>query len=138
LIRGHLALRYDPQQFTVTAADMHLGSLLAAGRDWTLSANIDLATGQIGITLSSDTPITQPIGGSLITIDFHQRPGEPGASATGGSIALVDSANPNGQWFPTELEDAQGTFILTPAPGSDFNSPIEHTFVALVPCFRGL
>jgi hypothetical protein len=155
LIRGQLALLYDPQQFSVTAADIHLGSLLAAGRDWTVSANIDPITGQIGITVSSDTPISQPIGGSLVTIDFHQKLGEPGALTPGAvgplttpgadapgspassSIALVASVDPNGQWFPTELEDAQGTFTLTPAPGSDFNSPIEHTFIAAPPLVAG-
>lgn len=31
LIRGQVALTYDPHQFTVSAADVHFGSVLAAG-----------------------------------------------------------------------------------------------------------
>jgi hypothetical protein len=126
LLRGHLALSYDPGQFTVSAADVHLGSLLAGGR-WSVTPTIDPATGQIGIALSSDTPLQSAVGGSLVTIDFHPIADEPGALATGpvctpvayapgSSIALVASATPNGQYVATELEDAQGTFTLSPAP----------------------
>jgi Putative Ig domain len=124
LLRGHLALTYDPGVFTVSAADVHPGSLLAGG-DWSIIPTIDPSTGQIGIALSSDSPITNTLGGSLVTIALHLRAGEPGALATGGdsqaTIALVSSVTSNGQYFSTELEDAQGTFTLTPAPSNDFN-----------------
>jgi hypothetical protein len=112
LIRGRLVLSYDPIVFTVSAADVHAGSLLTGG-DWSIVPTIDPASGQIVIALSSTTPITSTQGGSLITIDFHLRPGEPGASATGGSIALVPAVNSNGQLFRTDLEDAQGEFTIT-------------------------
>jgi uncharacterized repeat protein (TIGR03803 family) len=145
LLRGHLALSYDPRQFTVSASDVHLGSLLAGG-GWSVTPTIDPATGQIGIALSSDTPIQSAIGGSLVTIDFHPIADEPGALATGrvstpvayapgSSIALVASATPNGQYVATELEDAQGTFTLSPAPSNDTGMDLAATplFAVSVP-----
>jgi uncharacterized repeat protein (TIGR03803 family) len=111
LSEGHLALTYDPRAFTVSAADIHVGSVLAAGTGWSVVPTIDAATGQIAIALSSGTPITSTLGGSLVTIDFHQRPGEPETFGT--FIRLVGSADPNGQYVTTELEDTQGTFALT-------------------------
>jgi Putative Ig domain/Cohesin domain len=108
LAEAHLALTYDPHQFTVSAADIHAGSLLAAG-GWTLVPTIDQATGQIGITLYSETPITSSLGGSLVTIDFHPVAGNLNPS----TIQLAASANPNGQLVSTELQDAQGTYTLT-------------------------
>jgi hypothetical protein len=118
LTEAHLALAYDPRRFTVSAADVHLGSLLA-GSGWSLVPTIDAVTGQIAIALSSATPITSTLGGSLVTIDLHARFGEPGASAPGGvntPVVLVASINIGGQYVRTELEDAQGTFTLIPAP----------------------
>src|SRR5262249_49307963 len=47
LTAAHLALTYDPRLFTVSATDIHLGSVLAAGSDWILVPIIDPATGQI-------------------------------------------------------------------------------------------
>jgi hypothetical protein len=116
LLAGHLALTYNPRQFTVSAADVHLGSVLTAGSGWSIVPTIDQATGQIAIALSSDTPIISTAGGSLVTIDFHTigRVSEPS------SIALVLSASPNGQYVTTELEDAQGAFILSPGTNGIF------------------
>jgi hypothetical protein len=48
-----------------------------------------------------------------VTIDFHPT-GSGFGSAT---FELVASVAPNGQVFTTMLEDAQGQFTLTPAPG---------------------
>ena len=45
-------------------------------------------------------------------------------------ISLVASATPDGQYVTTELEDAQGTFTLTPAPTNDFDSRFD-SIVAL-------
>jgi hypothetical protein len=114
LVEGHVALTYDPRQFTVSAADVHLGSLLAASSGWSFVPTIDPATGQIAIAFSSDTPIISTAGGSLLTIDFHP----VGGIANPSPIALVPSASPNGQYVTTELEDAQGTFTLTPSPAT--------------------
>jgi hypothetical protein len=129
LIRGHLVLTYNPNLFTVTAADVQPGSVLAGG-DWSVVPTIDQARGEIAIALSSDTPISSALGGNLVTIDFHQNPyGDPsvvsGRVPESAAIALVASANPNGQYAATELEDAQGTFTLTPALTNSFDPRID-------------
>jgi hypothetical protein len=137
LTEAHLALTYDPRLFRLTAADVHLGSVLAAGSGWSVIPTIDANTGQIAITLSSATPIGAGLGGSLVTIDFHQvDDGEPrGVSRrlpASAPILLVASVSPNGQYFATELEDAQGTFTLTPAPTNGFDPRIDAV-VTLTP-----
>jgi hypothetical protein len=122
LTEAHLALTYDPRVLSVSAADVHLGSVLAAGNGWSVVPTINPTTGQIAIALSSITPITSTIGGSLVTIDFHQIAGEPGGvSPRFPAIALVASVNLTAQEVVrTELEDAQGTFTLTPEPTNGF------------------
>jgi len=72
LIRANLALTYDPRLFTVSTGDVRLGSVLSAGSGWTLDPTINPVTGEIAIALSSTMPISSAIGGSLVTIDFHQ------------------------------------------------------------------
>jgi fibronectin type 3 domain-containing protein len=123
LIEAHLALTYDPRRFTVSAADVQLGSVLSTAGGWQVAPTIDPLTGQIAIVLSSDAPVTTTGGGSLVTIDFHPLSSGPGALAAGAAgpgspIALVASVNINGRYTATELEDAQGTFTLTPAPAN--------------------
>jgi hypothetical protein len=110
LIRAQLALRYDPGRVSISTGDVHLGSVTSAGIDWALRVTINPATGEIAITLESTTPISSPIGGSLVTIDVH--PLVPLAGAA--PLVLVPSVNPSGQQIVfTELEDAQGLFTLT-------------------------
>jgi hypothetical protein len=111
LIEGHLALTYDPSRYTVSAADVHPGSVLAGG-NWTILPSIDQATGELAVALSSNTPIRAAIGGSLVTIDFHPVTADSGTAR----FQLVAWASPNGQYIRTELQDAQGAFTLTPAP----------------------
>jgi Cohesin domain len=112
LIEARLALTYDPSVLTVSAADIHLGSVLAAGSGWSAVPTINTITGQIAIILSSTSPITTSLGGSLVTIDFHYKGNAPGSSP----IELVASVNPTGQQpIITELEDAQGTFTISPS-----------------------
>jgi hypothetical protein len=105
LIAGRLALTYDPSIFTVSASDVHLGSILAGG-DWSIIPTIDPASGLISIALSSTTPIARTAGGSLVTIDFHQTGQARGSESV---IALLGSSSPDG----TNLVDAQGSFTLT-------------------------
>src|SRR5262249_407275 len=114
LTQAILALRYDPTLFSVSAADIHLGTVPAAGIGWTLQAWVDAVTGQIRIILSSPTPIGTAVGGTLVTITFHVRPGAP-AGAT--PLNLSAAVNPNGQGvLRTALADDQGLLTLHPAP----------------------
>jgi len=128
LIEADLALTYNPSLFTVSAADVHAGSVLAGG-NWSVMPTIDQATGQIGIALSSSTPISAPTGGSLVIIDFHPVEASGGRQPPGylgqAQFALAAYVTPNGQYFPTELEDSQGAFILTPAPTNSFDPRID-------------
>jgi hypothetical protein len=128
LTEGHLALIYDPRVFTVSAADVHLGPVLLAGTGWNVDPTINKATGQIAIAFSSTTPIGAAIGGSLVTIDFHQL---VSGAAGSGKIALVDSVNLDGHVFTTELEDAQGVFTLTPVPTTVSDSRINSVVMLL-------
>jgi fibronectin type 3 domain-containing protein len=118
VIAGHLALTYDPNVFTVSAADVHPGSLLASG-SWSIVPTIDQATGQIAIALSSATPVTSTLAGSLVTIDFHL----VGQSSSLSPIHLAPSVSLSGQPVATELQDAQGRFTLT--------FPMTETVVSL-------
>ena len=61
-----LALRYDPQAFTVSAADIQFGSLTASG--WQLTAAVNSQTGEIGIDL---------FGGPAIQTTGQRQPGPP-------------------------------------------------------------
>jgi uncharacterized repeat protein (TIGR01451 family) len=120
LIEGHLALLYNPTVFTVSAADVHAGELVM-GEDWSIIPTIDQATGQIGIALSSSTPISPSVGGILVMITFH-----PTSTISGWApFELVASATPNGQYVATELEDAQGSFLLSPALTNSFDPRID-------------
>ena len=114
LTQAELALTYDPAVFTVSAADVQLGTIPSSGSGWTLSVVVDAVTGQLAITLVSQTPIATSLGGSLVTIAMHRTgaalPGKP-------PIALVASVNPNGLgMFPTALFDTDNRFTLSPAP----------------------
>jgi hypothetical protein len=150
---AHLALTFNPSEFQVSPADIHLGTVPAAGSGWSLVPIVDQATGQIAITLSSSTGINQAIGGSLVTIDFHRLGGEAetfGRTAWHGQetmpqqasltpdpwpltpVRLVASVNLDGQVFATTLEDAVGTFTLTPAP-TNAPTPRLESVIALTP-----
>jgi autotransporter-associated beta strand protein len=108
-----LAIAYDPKLLTVSASDIHLGDLPTAAGGWKLKTAVDAKTGQIGIIVFSPMPIGTPVGGSVVTIDFHARSGASGATP----INLVASVNPNGAGvYPTEVADNHGLFTLTPAP----------------------
>ena len=113
---AQLAVTYDPTAFTVSAADVQLGTVPASGSGWSLQTVVDSTTGQIAITLYSLTPVTTSTGGSLVTIDFHST----GATLVGTStIKLVSSVNPNGTGeIATSIFDSENRFILSPAPSS--------------------
>jgi hypothetical protein len=112
LTEAVLALRFDPLVFTVSASDVHLGTLPAAGMGWQLVTAVNGQTGEIGVDLFSATPIVTRNSGSLVTITLHVRVTAP---AGGSAINLVPEVNPTGQRaFRTEAADSQGTFVLHP------------------------
>ncbi len=100
-----LALRDNPRLFTVSAADVQLGSLTSG---WQLTAVVNAQTGEIGIDLFSSTPIQTTAGGSLVTIAVG---GNAGSSLT--PFTLVNQVDPTGhRVFTTTVADGQGAFVL--------------------------
>jgi VCBS repeat-containing protein len=129
LTQAMIALTYDPTVFSVSAADVRLGSVPAAGTGWTLQTRVDQATGQIGMTLFSATPISAAVAGSLVTIDFHVLPGAAGGLSP---INLVGSVNPGGRGaFYTTLSDDQGLLTLHPAPTDSAKDDIDGQVLVL-------
>ncbi|HYV35072.1 MAG TPA: glycoside hydrolase domain-containing protein [Gemmataceae bacterium] len=117
LMEAILALRYDPKVFTVSAQDVHLGTLPASGNGWKLQVEVNALTGEIGIDLFGPTPIVRAGGGSLVTLTLHVLDNAP-AGASG--INLVRAVNPTGQrQFVTTASDAAGPYILHPAVTDD-------------------
>jgi hypothetical protein len=105
-----LALSYDPKVLSVSPSDITLGSIPSQSTGWQISSVVDTATGQIGITLYSTTAITATQAGSLANIAFHVL---PGATVSANPVRLVNRAMANGQQFTTQVDNAQGQFILS-------------------------
>ena len=115
LMEATLALCYNPQLFSVTTADIKLGTVPNGGSGWQLGVAINPGTGDIGITLFSTTPIQNTAGGSLVTITLHvQGTPEVGQAA----LALVDEVNPTGlRSYQTGLADSQGALVMHESVG---------------------
>jgi hypothetical protein len=113
-----LALTYDPSVFSIAAADITLGSIPSMGAGWQLNSAVDAASGQIAITLYSTTPITSAQAGSLVNLAFQvmQAPGQNvGLTRSSAStLQLVNTVTVYGQEFTTQVDDAQGQFVLSP------------------------
>ena len=123
LTEAELALTYNPASFSVTAADVSLGTVPGSGSGWQLTAVVNEATGEIGIDLYSTTPISAAAGGSLVTIDFHALSGAAGGATT---INLVPSVAIAGHpAFETGLSDAQGLLTLHVAPAPSYESGLD-------------
>jgi len=123
MTQATLAVSYDPAVFSVSAGDIRLGSVPASGRGWTLDPTVDAATGQIGVTIWSATPITSSAPGSLVTIVFHRTAAAAAATTT---IDLASAVNPNGgRVMETQVDDSQGPYTLTPAPSDAFDPRID-------------
>ncbi len=118
LTEAVLALTYDSTKLSVSTGDITLGSLPNQGTGWQISATVDQAAGQIGITIFSLTPITDTNGGSLVHIAFQIAQGEPrGVSPPVQPttlIQLVTTAMPLGERFTTMVADSQGAMVLSP------------------------
>jgi autotransporter-associated beta strand protein len=109
-----LALNYDPKVFDISAADIQLGSLPNGGTGWQLKADVNAASGLIGVELYSNSPIQTTAGGSLITINMHVRDGAP-AGASGLTIVPFVGSTNGVRVYETSVSDAQGLFTLHPA-----------------------
>ena len=136
-----LALKYDPQIFTVSAADVQLGSLTTG---WQLTTVVNSQTGEIGIDLFSSMPIQSIAGGSLVTIAMEEKvcsgPCAVGSNAGSGSLlpplSLVPQVDPTGQRvFTTTVGDGQGAFVLHISSGqwaaSDGQAALGNTSVKI-------
>ncbi len=109
-----LALRYDPQLFSVSPADVQAGSLTDG---WQLTTVVNAQTGEIGIDIFSTTPIETTAGGSLVTITVGSGQwavgSNEGAAVSLTPLTLVNQVNPSGQRvFTTTVADGQGAFVL--------------------------
>ena len=123
MAQATLALSYDPAVFSVSTSDIRLGSVPASGSGWMLDSTVDAATGQVGVTIWSATPITSSAAGSLVTIVFHRTAIAASGTTT---IDLVKSVNPGGSGvIYTQVDDVQGPYTLTPAPSDVFNPQID-------------
>ncbi len=102
-----LALKYNPQVFTVSPADVQAGSLTSG---WQVTTVVNAQTGEIGIDIFSSSPIQTTLGGSLVTISLHVRDTAPAGQA---ALTLVNQVNPTGQrLFTTTVSDGNGAFVL--------------------------
>ncbi len=129
MINAVLALTYNPQVFTVSPADVQLGSLPDGGSGWQLVSAINPKTGEIGIDLFSMTPIDTTLGGSLVTITLHVRDTAP-AGAT--ALQLVNEVDPAGQRvFQTMVGEAQGAYVLHPAATASGVEPGQPGFITV-------
>jgi fibronectin type 3 domain-containing protein len=124
-----LALTYDPSVLSLAPADITLGSIPTPG-SWQLVSDIDAATGQIVISLYSTSAIAFSQAGSLVYISFHV---VPGAHPLAQSVQLVNAASPNGHWFSTQVDDAEGQLVLSLGPFHQrlFRARRENTFRAV-------
>jgi hypothetical protein len=110
-----LALKYDPLVFSVSPSDITLGSVPGLGTGWQLTSVIDQTTGEIAITLYSTTPVSANNAGSLVNIAFHINPAADAVRVADfrlGSVQLVSSVTANGEQFTTQVDDAQGQYVL--------------------------
>jgi hypothetical protein len=114
MVRAELALTFDPNVFEVSAADVQLGSVPEAGAGWHLQAQVNEATGQIGVWINSANAIESTTGGSLVTIAMHVRDNAP-AGATGLSIVPWVNPTDSARSYQTSVGDAQSSFLLHPA-----------------------
>jgi hypothetical protein len=125
MVRAELALSFDPKVFEVSAADVQLGSVPEAGTGWHLQAQVNEATGQIGVWIYSNTAIESILGGSVVTIAMRVRDNAP-SGATG--LSIVPWVNPTDgvRAYQTSVGDAESSFLLHPATtpmGSEPGTP---------------
>ncbi len=114
-----LAIDYDPSVFTVTSSDVQLGSLTSS---WTLLPNVNSTTGQIGILIDSNVPITTTSPGSLVLISFQVNVGAPLGSTV---IHLAATNSPSGSTVTTSLSAFNEVLPLRPAVTNSTNPNVD-------------
>ncbi len=102
-----MALKYDPSVLSVTTADITLGSLT---QGWQIRAALDVAKGEIGIELWSDTPIAKNDAGSLVNIAFRTNSNE---ALTETAVQLASGVTVQGDSFVTLLADGMGSLVVS-------------------------
>ena len=125
-----LALSFNPQVFEVTAADVALGTVPEGGSGWQVHAEVNAATGQIGIELFSNSPIQSTAGGSLVTIALHVREGAPVGTT---ALTVVPYVDPSGglRVYQTQVSDALGSYVLHTAQTPLGTEPGEPGLVTI-------
>ena len=123
MMEAILALRYDTSVFTVSAADIRMGSVPQSGTGWQLRSAVNAETGEIGINIYSSSPIETRGGGSLVYITMQVR---EGAIAGPSSINLVTRVNPTGNSvYRTSISDAMDQYILYPTITDGFDAGVD-------------
>ncbi len=121
-----LALEYNPQVFSVSPADVQLGSLTGG---WQLTAAVNAHAGEIGIDVFGGTAIQTTNGGSLVAVTLHILDTAPGGTA---DLMLVSQVDPTGQRvFTTTVADGQGALVLHPAMTADGIEPGTPAMVTI-------
>ena len=122
-----MALKYNPLVFSVSAADIQLGSLPSSSQGWQLSTVVNAQTGEVGIDIFGGSPIETTASGSLVLISLHVRETAP-VGSTG--LTLVNQVNPTGQRaFVTTMADGQGALMLHQVATASGNEPGEPGLV---------
>ena len=131
-----LALRFNPQLFSVSADDVQLGTLTAG---WQLTTVVNAQTGEIGIDVFGDSPIQTTAAGSLVTITVGSRQwavgSEEGSGVASTPLSLVSQVDPTGhRAFTTTVADGQGAFVLQynsgQTPGGSGQLTVTNTSIA--------
>jgi fibronectin type 3 domain-containing protein len=125
LASAEIGLTYDPQVFTVAAADVQLGSL--DGSNWSILPQINQTTGEIsiGLTAADGQQITSTAAGSLATVTFHINLNAVVGNST---IGIAASVEPTGVLVDTSLSGFDNqVLVLDPAPVNGVDDSVTGT-----------
>ena len=127
LAAGSFVVYYNPNQFTVSAADVSLGTLTTAAPGWSIATNFP-TPGYIGITLTNDGTgiITGTSGGTLVSINFHVK---SNAILGPNQIDLAADTS-SGSPFTSISDQNFGNYNIEPAP-------VDNTVLTPVYAYTG-
>ena len=110
-------LFFNPAEFSVSASDINLGSLLNSSSGWNVSSTSQ-PQGYLDISVTNGLT-TGTGGGTLVTVNFHVLSDAP-LGPTPVDLAADASAGPGGAAIGTYIAGANGqfaqTYQLNPAP----------------------